>query len=445
MEAEGIKKVLRKLYGGAELLLRLNKKMPLFMRALMRLAVKAADHPDGHRLAPIFLRLLAKRTCQVMASFAALGAFTLLAAANLQAAEPISIHIDGKVIQSDIAPVIVSDRTMVPVRVISEELGRDVSWQPDKRQVIITTPGIGRDLPPDNPPADLGVKILVDGRYIDAEGQPAPFILQDRTMVPLRIIAEGLGMKVEWEKDERRVVITTPPPADKEITDQNPTAGNNPPAQDPVVDTEPDPDINYNLTIMGEAQVGRTELLALMQQNNPGAPRELVDLYLQIGKEYGVRGDVAFCQAAKETGWWKFGGLVKPYQNNYCGLGATGSAASGEEDLMGADPSQIRYEEGVHGAIFSSPAAGVEAHIQHLYAYACKASLPAGEVLVDPRFIKPTRGIAPRWIDLGGRWAFPGYDRSKYMDIKEAFTDCETYGHSILKDYYQKALDLKAD
>lgn len=398
------------------------------------------DSSDCNRLTRIFLRLLNTKLCQIVAIFIVAGVFTLAAATVLYAAQPISIHIDGKVIASDVAPVIVKDRTMVPVRVISEELGRDVIWQATQRRVVITTPGISSVSAPLNIPANKGVAIIIDGREIKADGQPEPFILRDRTMVPLRVIAEGLDMKVDWDNSQRQVIITTPPAGD-EIVDPNPVQDNPNNEQPPAL--EPDPKINYALGIMGEAQVGRNELLAVMQQNNPLAPRELVDLYLQIGKQYGVRGDVAFCQAAKETGWWKFGGLVQPYQNNYCGLGATGNAATGEEDLLGADPSRVRYEAGVHGAIFDSPATGVEAHIQHLYAYACKGQLPSGTTLIDPRFIKPTRGIAPCWIDLGGRWAFPGYDRTKYSNFEEAFADNETYGHSILRDYYQKVLDNK--
>lgn len=398
------------------------------------------DSSDCNRLTQIFLRLLNTKLCQIVAIFIVAGVFTLAAATVLYAAQPISIHIDGKVIASDVAPVIVKDRTMVPVRVISEELGRDVIWQATQRRVVITTPGISSVSAPLNIAANKGVAIIIDGREIKADGQPEPFILRDRTMVPLRVIAEGLDMKVDWDNSQRQVIITTPPAGD-EIVDPNPVQDNPNNEQPPAL--EPDPKINYALGIMGEAQVGRNELLAVMQQNNPLAPRELVDLYLQIGKQYGVRGDVAFCQAAKETGWWKFGGLVQPYQNNYCGLGATGNAATGEEDLLGADPSRVRYEAGVHGAIFDSPATGVEAHIQHLYAYACKGQLPSGTTLIDPRFIKPTRGIAPCWIDLGGRWAFPGYDRTKYSNFEEAFADNETYGHSILRDYYQKVLDNK--
>lgn len=259
-------------------------------------------------------------------------------------------------------------------------------------------------------------------------------------------------MKVEWDGENRGVIITTPSALNTDPTNKDANTGTNPPedpltVEDPILDKE-EPlvsNIDYQQTIMGEAKMGREQLLAAMQINNPAAPQELVDLYLEIGRQYGIKGDIAFCQAAKETGWWKFGGLVQPYQNNYCGLGATGAAATGEEDLLGANPTKVRYEAGVHGAIFASQAIGVEAHIQHLYAYACKNPLPPGKDLVDPRFVKPTRGIAPLWIDLGGRWAFPGYDRNKYEDFEEAFANCDTYGHSILRDYYQKVLDLKTN
>lgn len=390
---------------------------------------------------------------QLVAIFIVLGIFTMALPSALLAEKPITIHIDGKIIVSDVAPVIVKDRTMVPVRVISEELGREVLWQPVERRVLVNTPGSRTLVPGILPSRGGGVAIFIEGRQIQAQSEPQPFILNDRTMVPLRIIAEGLGMQVDWDNENRRVIINTPPVVDEAPVVDEPVKDNNPVADKPIEDTpvvdkdivskDPHANIDYELSIMGEAKMGREQLLAVMQKNNPAAPQELVDLYLQIGREYGVRGDVAFCQAAKETGWWKFGGLVEPYQHNYCGLGATGSAATGEEDLLGANPARVRYEEGVHGAIFDTPATGVEAHIQHLYAYACKKALPVGKDLVDPRFIKPTRGIAPRWIDLGGRWACPGFDRVKYEnDFQKAFDNCDTYGHSILSDYYQKVLEI---
>jgi N-acetylmuramoyl-L-alanine amidase len=77
---------------------------------------------------------------------------------------------------------------------------------------------------------------------------------------------------------------------------------------------------------------------------------EMADLYYSIAPRYGIMVDVALTQAAKETGFFRFGGLVKPEQNNFCGLGATGPGNPGHS--------------------FPDRATGVEAHIQHLYAYA---------------------------------------------------------------------------
>ena len=332
----------------------------------------------------------------------------------------IEIYFDGQ--RLDVPALLIGSRTMVPLRVISESMGQKVVWDGVNQRVIITSPDRMY-----SQPSVIGVpeglQIYLDGKLLESD--VSPFIRQDRTMVPLRVISEGLGLQVNWDGDRQVVEINTPRPEPSQPT--------------PPVLTPADAGVDYNLTIMGGATVGADQLKALLRANNPQASEELVDLYLRLGSEYGVRGDIAFCQAAKETCWWQFGGLVQPYQNNYCGLGATGSPATGEEELNGADPKRIRYEVGVHGAIFDNAASGVEAHIQHLYAYACTDPLPAGKLLIDPRFTKPARGIAPHWVDLGGRWAVPGYDRNKYASLAEALAGQDTYGHSILRDYYLRA------
>jgi len=247
------------------------------------------------------------------------------------------------------------------------------------------------------------VKIFIDGEELNTDVQP--LIMNGRTMVPIRAISEKLGMKVEWDEANRWVVITS---------STVPVGGSSPSRSE----------IDREITILGQAAVSSGDLKTILKQKNPSVSTDIVDMYLAIGAEYGVKGDIAFCQAAKETGWWKFGGLVESYQNNYCGLGATGRPASGDEDLNGADPSKVWYKEGVHGAIFDSPETGVEAHIQHLYAYACDDPLPEGKVLVDPRFNLVSRGSAVTWSDLDGKWAVPG----------------NGYGLSILQDYYRLVL-----
>jgi len=151
--------------------------------------------------------------------------------------------------------------------------------------------------------------------------------------------------------------------------------------------------------IMGKAAISAEAMTAFTRRNNVGFNPEIAAQFIRQGEIYGVRGDVAFCQAIHETGWFKYGGDVNANQNNFGGIGATGN--------------------GNQGNVFPTIEIGAKAHIQHLFAYASKDPLPAGEAIVDPRFGFVTRGVAPNWVDLNGRWAVPG----------------TTYGQAILKIY----------
>ncbi|MCX7922716.1 MAG: N-acetylmuramoyl-L-alanine amidase [Clostridia bacterium] len=140
--------------------------------------------------------------------------------------------------------------------------------------------------------------------------------------------------------------------------------------------------------IMGNSILKPNQLKAALKDINPKANTSIVDLYYDIARDYGVKADIAFFQAMHETNWLKFTGVVKPEQNNFAGLGATGGTNSGES--------------------FPSVEVGVEAHIQHLYAYASTSPLPQGTVLYDTRFNLVQRGSARNWEDLNGKWAVPG-------------------------------------
>lgn len=109
---------------------------------------------------------------------------------------------------------------------------------------------------------------------------------------------------------------------------------------------------------------------------------EFAEVYIEESKFEGINWDIAFVQMCLETGYLKYGGLVEPGQNNFCGLGS--------------------YES-KKGASFNTIREGVRAHIQHLKAYATESELN-GE-LIDPRFHLVTRGSAKSVLELAGRWA----------------------------------------
>ena len=106
----------------------------------------------------------------------------------------------GETVTNDVAPIIVSDRTMLPIRFIAEALGAEVTWDEDKREVTISRDDTEIVITIDSDEAKVGwEKVKLDS--------PA-FIENDRTYLPLRFVAENLGAKVEWIEDERQVIIT---------------------------------------------------------------------------------------------------------------------------------------------------------------------------------------------------------------------------------------------
>lgn len=115
----------------------------------------------------------------------------------------VAIYMDGVVLNSDVAPVIINDRTMVPFRTIAEALGLEVGWQAERQAVTVK----GEDLAVE---MRVGVQeATVNGvsKHLDA----APVILSGRTMVPLRFVGETFGCRVQWNQESCSVSIETPP------------------------------------------------------------------------------------------------------------------------------------------------------------------------------------------------------------------------------------------
>ena len=151
----------------------------------------------------------------------------------------------------------------------------------------------------------------------------------------------------------------------------------------------------YDTSIIGTPMATQEQCVRYLLNNNPSpslnvSAEEIVSYYYEEGAREGIRPDVAFAQALKETGFFSYGGDVIPEQNNYCGLGTTGG--------------------GVKGEFFATPQMGVRAHIQHLLAYS-STRRPLTPV-IDPRYDIVRQAYGSRtlgnWQDLNGRWAVPG-------------------------------------
>lgn len=123
------------------------------------------------------------------------------AAANKQ---DVKVEVDNKLLDFDVSPFIENGRVLVPVRALCEALGASVAW--DGKTGIVTVKK-----------GDTLVRLTIGSKIasITEKGVtevilevPAK-IVNGRTMVPLRLISEAFGAKVDWDDQFRLVRVAT--------------------------------------------------------------------------------------------------------------------------------------------------------------------------------------------------------------------------------------------
>ena len=119
-------------------------------------------------------------------------------------AKDITVKINGNEIYFDQPPVIRNGRTLVPVRAIFEAMGATVLWDNENQIVNVATDfgmmtlGIGSNF--------ISYRNETEDRSIVTDVPPQ--IINKRTLVPLRAIAECTGYNVEWNESTQTVLIT---------------------------------------------------------------------------------------------------------------------------------------------------------------------------------------------------------------------------------------------
>lgn len=152
-----------------------------------------------------------------------------------------SIRLDGLYLFADVPPQIKDGRTFIPVRFLAESMGLTVTWLADQRVVLATPTDAtptgtmptaarlsgapptaappsgalpdGPDLLPTLPPgapADDQIHVRVAERWLNPD--VPPFIENGRVMVPVRFVAEALGLQVDWDQASATVLLTSPQP-----------------------------------------------------------------------------------------------------------------------------------------------------------------------------------------------------------------------------------------
>jgi len=123
-------------------------------------------------------------------------------------ANEITVTLNGETINFDVMPVVIDDRTLVPMRAIFEALGFEVEWDGDTQMIFAQQGEQLINLQIGNYEMRLGESPYISFFETVTLDVP-PQIIDDRTLVPVRAIAEATGANVDWDDNTRTVVITT--------------------------------------------------------------------------------------------------------------------------------------------------------------------------------------------------------------------------------------------
>ena len=142
------------------------------------------------------------------------------------------------------APVVVNDRTLVPIRAIIEAMGGTVVWEESTQTATLTY-------------QDNQIRLTIDNTTAYCNEQAytldvAPTTLNDRTMLPIRFIAERFQFAVDWNGEEQLITITK-------------TVQNNGDAEEPAVTPEPEEPTaseNSHALVIYFSATGNTKALA---------------------------------------------------------------------------------------------------------------------------------------------------------------------------------------
>ncbi|HML38816.1 MAG TPA: N-acetylmuramoyl-L-alanine amidase family protein [Bacillota bacterium] len=115
---------------------------------------------------------------------------------------PVLLQVDGKKVEGDVPPVIIKEKTLIPVRAVFEDMGADVTWYEDARLVEIRM-------------GSSNVQLTIDSSTALVDGTPKTMdvpamIIGGRTMIPVRFVGEPLSCGIGWDDLSRTVIIKSP-------------------------------------------------------------------------------------------------------------------------------------------------------------------------------------------------------------------------------------------
>ncbi len=241
---------------------------------------------------------------------AALAAALMLGSTSgVLCADDVIVILDGAKLEFDVPAQIINDRTFVPLRVIFEAMGAEVEWDGDARKVSAVK-------------GDTTVEMTIDSTVMSVNSQEItldvpPQIVDDRTLVPARAVAESFGAEVEWDGDTRTVIITS---AAVEVTPEA--------TVEPTAEPASEFPIEYNAALENKCTYASNFALTSVEKNVSGN----YDIEYTLQTFFEGRGTVSVefnCYDAS-------GKLVGTFGGSYIGTDYCWSPQEGTATIPGA-------------------------------------------------------------------------------------------------------------
>ena len=125
------------------------------------------------------------------------------------------VRLNDKILGFSQPPVTESDRTLVPMRFLFEQMGAEVTWDDATQTATATVPvTTEEEIQTFGLAQEKSVTFSVDNTTATVNGSTATMdvparLINDKTMVPLRFLSENLGFDVSWDEETRTAIVTT--------------------------------------------------------------------------------------------------------------------------------------------------------------------------------------------------------------------------------------------
>ncbi|MDK8183502.1 copper amine oxidase N-terminal domain-containing protein [Paenibacillus sp. UMB4589-SE434] len=127
--------------------------------------------------------------------------FSVVNLPAVQAAPTIKIYLNGSRLATDVAPIMVKNRTLLPLKTVFEALNASISWNQSTKTVTASRNGNEMVLKIGSKTAKLNNRNIT----LDVPAQ----VVKGRTLVPVRFASEAMGEKIDWNERTSSVYITT--------------------------------------------------------------------------------------------------------------------------------------------------------------------------------------------------------------------------------------------